>query len=255
MSTTRKTLFLLGACALIVGAMTAGAVRAELVNVDLNSNNAYDPLPSPDYVGLAAGPGPGTTWNHILPYAAGNSGPLVNSLGDPTSVLFFQNFGAAVPTQQNGDGPTGNPLTDRNPLASDIWVGVPGSEDTAPFGFVGLNPASTYDLYVYNTGNGASVYLPTVYTLNGDNAGKLTATGQNVGVSPENWALGKNYVKFTGITGVTAASLTMNNGGLSAFGTAVSGLQLVQEVPEPSTLVLLAVSLAGLLAYAWRKRR
>lgn len=225
-------------------------VHAANINVDLNSVNTYQPLPAPNYAGVAAGPAAGTVWNHILPTATVNLA-TVDSYGVPSSVIFFQNFGANVATQNNGDQFGVDPAV-RNPLASDIWINGSG---TVPFGFSGLNPLNTYDLYVYNTGNGASVYLPAEFKLNG--GATLAATGLDVGIAPENWVLGRNYVKFTGITGVSIASLTMTNGGLSPYDSAVSGLQLVttHEVPEPSTVVLLAAGILGLLAYAWRKRK
>ena len=43
---------------------------------------------------------------------------------------------------------------------------------------------------------------------------------------------------------------------LTDYGVTYSaGIKGIKAVPEPGTLALIAAGLAGLLAYAWRKRR
>jgi hypothetical protein len=42
---------------------------------------------------------------------------------------------------------------------------------------------------------------------------------------------------------------------LTNYGKTYSAAMGIKAVPEPGTLALIAAGLAGLLAYAWRKRR
>ena len=56
------------------------------------------------------------------------------------------------------------------------------------------------------------------------------------------------------ITGLTNLVMQMDyRYGYAGMG--VDNISLTNSIPEPGTLVLLGCGLAGLLAYAWRKRR
>ena len=108
----------------------------------------------------------------------------------------------------------------------------------------------------------------TTYTLSYYEAGRKEGT-----VASPYAKVGTEYVvpehampytgTFTLMTGTftaTAETMTLVLGGGDAFREAGDcainyDLVAITSVPEPSTLSLLGVGLAGLLAYAWRKRR
>jgi hypothetical protein len=61
---------------------------------------------------------------------------------------------------------------------------------------------------------------------------------------------------ITGLRGAPKAGDVLEIGFVIGTGTYVTDIRMdVTPTPEPSTLVLLASGLIGLLAYTWRKRR
>ena len=116
-----------------------------------------------------------------------------------------------------------------------------------------------YNLYVLtaaNTGDangGTTTYANNGYSVNGGTATPFTALGYN-GL---NWvqasgATAGNYVEYTGLTG---ASLTAS--GIAGNGQAprsiITGF-IIQQVPEPSTLVLAGIFGFGMLMLFRRRR-
>jgi len=63
-----------------------------------------------------------------------------------------------------------------------------------------------------------------------------------------------NYLQGPIDPGITATSYGRLDAQAIQMLTA-AGLTVVPDVPEPSTLVLLAAGLLGVLCYAWRRRR
>jgi hypothetical protein len=99
---------------------------------------------------------------------------------------------------------------------------------------------------------GGEQLLTVMYTLYGDtnldgtvNGGDLNTVLSNFNKTGLSWAQGD----FDYNTTVNGADL---NTVLSNFN---QHLSVTGAVPEPSSLLLLAAGLAGLLAYAWRKRK
>jgi len=76
-----------------------------------------------------------------------------------------------------------------------------------------------------------------------------------------NWATASLTLPATGdynfLIHVDAWSLIYNDGNQTIIGASSAAMDIdnVRVTPEPSTLLLAAVGLIGLLAYAWRKRR
>ncbi|MCX7417694.1 MAG: PEP-CTERM sorting domain-containing protein [Planctomycetia bacterium] len=65
------------------------------------------------------------------------------------------------------------------------------------------------------------------------------------------WTLGANYQLYSGLT-ATDGTITVGVDGVgTTYYGVINGFQVV-AVPEPSTLVLFAAGLFGLLAFAWR---
>ena len=118
----------------------------------------------------------------------------------------------------------------------------------------GLTPGGTYSLYLYGYA-GTSSGDGSIFSF--DN---FTTTYTTTGASGNGFQAGVNYVVATGliatggqINGEWECNSTPGNNPAP-----FNGFQLISSsttVPEPGTLTLLAAGLAGLLCYAWRKRR
>lgn len=107
----------------------------------------------------------------------------------------------------------------------------------------GLNPLATYDLYLINSADFA-----TTYSVGGSSA---SATGAAYDGA---WTEGVEFASLTGLT-PTAGSITLTFvDGLAPVNSfaVISGIQIVETIPEPSAALLCAT---GLIAYGLRRRR
>ena len=127
--------------------------------------------------------------------------------------------------------------------------------DAVQFLFTGgyPEPAGVYNAgnlpaYIGGTGNLQALYTPLGGDANADgtvNGADLTTVLSNYNKTGMNWFSGD----FSGDGTTNGADLTIV---LSNYN---QHLSLGAAVPEPSTLLLAAAGLVGLLAYAWRKRK
>ncbi len=150
----------------------------------------------------------------------------------------------------------------------DTWIGA-----GAVFGqwlFTGLTDG-TYDVWAHwSVQSNYSTAVTWSFTPDGGSTTQGTlsekvavfrrasANGdlQQVGTPPYDWyRLGGPAATALVTDGTLTVLFDATNGGGVYLGLDAIRVQLVQPAPEPSTLALLAAGLAGLLAYAWRKRR
>ncbi len=149
----------------------------------------------------------------------------------------------------------------------DTWIGA-----GAAFGqwlFTGLTDG-TYDVWAHwSVQSNYSTAVTWSFTPDGGSTTQGTlsekvavfqssANGdlQQVGTPPYDWyRLGGPAATALVTDGTLTVLFDATNGGGVYLGLDAIRVQLVQPAPEPSTLALLAAGLAGLLAYAWRKRR
>ena len=133
--------------------------------------------------------------------------------------------------------------------------------------FNGTIPYSKFDIYAYYNVNVENTQRISILDGSSNSLG-LSQLGHEEAVSDTAFVLSDgvggnnaNYVKFSGLTSTNVpTNFIIRAEGVSsttwggAFG-ALSGLQIVESVPEPSTLLLVVSGLIGLLAYAWKKRK
>ena len=202
-----------------------------VVNVDLQSTSGVD------YVGLGAAPDePGNTyWN-----------PLEGS--SVTSV--------SVTDLTASDGISATPIdvsiwnvfdlttqsTPLNDLQRDRAY-TKGIGDTGNFKISGLDSGCGYDVYLFVGGAYA-----TDYTIGG-----VTKTASAVtGDTGYPWIEGDDYVVFRGLTGLTEISGTFLGSAFGYYGV-LSGIQ-IRQVPEPTSVGLLAIGLMGLIVVRRRRK-
>jgi len=229
-------------------ALLSGAASGQTtINVDFNTTDGS----SPTYSGLGAAPDIGTTWNGLgIGAEAGGainpsftSGALLTSTGTASAVTVSLGSFKAYESDENFGTTTPAPalMTD---FAYQQNLGPGGPDST--FSLANLNPSFTYDLYLYSQ-NGGYANTATIFTVNG-----ISQTATNLGTPPPGFVLNENYVLFLGLVadGSGTISGTFNDVAAANNG-AFNGLQLVEIVPEPTAVALLAF--ASLLTV--RRRR
>lgn len=125
-------------------------------------------------------------------------------------------------------------------------------------------PAGKYDLFLYGANFDGTRGASFGITIGGGTAvGGITTTinpnAAPTGSALNAFVLGQTYVEFTGVIpdgsgdiSGTWGAVSNPNSGLSGEGD-FNGLQLVMEVPEPGTLSLIGLGMAGLFAIRRRK--
>ncbi|MBU4397770.1 MAG: PEP-CTERM sorting domain-containing protein [Planctomycetes bacterium] len=113
----------------------------------------------------------------------------------------------------------------------------------------GLTPGQAYSTRVYYR-----CWEPTYPADQQDNTLTFNGDGTPVSQVVSGNAPGAHYVKYDYIAlGTTVTIKADNNLGGGKWGWHMYGVS--NQIPEPSTLALLARGLIGLLCYAWRKRK
>lgn len=222
--------------ALVGLAFTAGIASADVVSVNFSGNASYD-LGVNDVTGVIAV----DHWTNL----SGNTPSatdLVDDVGTATTVDI------AVP--DGGQVAWGNPdliTPDNNATMLRGWLELDGP---ATFD-VNLSqiPYAHYDLYVY-LGRNNGDFEGQICTVT---AGSTTVFGQCVAAMSDTPSLVQivgtdigtanpgNYARFIDLTS-SNLTITLGNDRSS-----IAGLQVVQVVPEPSSLALLGLGVLGLL--------
>ncbi len=219
---------------------------ATVINGDLSDTGggANDGL----YVGQGAYSDPGNNyWNNLQVTSGGTSSATWSAVKDSTGTATAVNV--AANSVIGGDGGGGEvPFA----LLGD-FIASPSSTATSTLVISGL-PASTsgYQLYLYGVADYPPTYIGCKFTVN-------SSVQSTTGTSNNGFQLGINYVVYSNVTTDGSGNITVTfqsgNGVNDGY---FNGFQLVSPsgtIPEPGTLALLATGLAGLLCYAWRKRR
>ncbi len=228
MKTQAKTLVVTATLILALAGMSQEAWATAIpgtgiINVDLNWSTPY--------VGNSPVESGTPVWN----YPAGLNSSVVLASSDGVTTAVTGNIW--------GNSWVGGP----NALFQDFSY-VQGGE--AQMQLINLDTACTYDLYMYGSGDN------TDYVFDGVTKTIIFNTGSstwNPGPPTGSWVEGENYVVFKGIVPTASGEiwLAYKPGPSSVSGT-ISGFTLVENVPEPATMALLAV---GGVAVVIRRRK
>jgi hypothetical protein len=221
-------------------------LAATTINVDFNSSDGAFGT----YTGVAAAPDPGTVWNGFAIGPEGGSpligsatsGVLATSTGLPAPVTVTLGNFRVYEAQENAAAQASALMTD---FGYQQNLGTGGPDST--FAINNLNPAFTYDLYLYAQ-NGGYGNTATIFTIGGNQ--QIASNAGNIGSFIQN----TNYVLYSGLVpdGAGTISGTFNDFAV-ANNAAFNGLQIVEIVPEPEVLSL--AGLAGLIGIRRRRSR
>ena len=141
-------------------------------------------------------------------------------------------------------------------------VSSPSSPLNASVEFSGLNPAGTYDLYIYSAyvdGNISSgAYTPTVSLNLAKGSAAVTSYSYTYNMTDPNllssYQLGTNYEEFSNVTPDANGNIQVNGSAVNSSLFNAVQLYSASAVPEPASLVLMGLGTFGGLVFLKRRR-
>jgi hypothetical protein len=228
----------------LVLALSAASANAAMVwNVNIGTE-----IDSTDnFVGAATENTANSTWNSV-PSADQTGMALKDSTDAATGVTLDFNT-VRVPS-----GTIYSTYTTAGQLEIfDTYAGADGV--SVDFTLKGLDTGATYDLIIYSDWKWGNANYPVAQTTGTGMSGTIwiNSTGSDSLVEdtdPANTAAQGNWFRITGLTPDVSGELAFDagNGENGAF----SAFQLINTIPEPATMSLLALGGLGVLA---RRRR
>ncbi len=221
-------------------------------DVDINAVSAGGNNPG-TYSGVGAAPDTGTYWNSANGGTSGSTNPITSS-----GTIYLSDGSTTTTVGLSVDNGYGYASGTNNAMLDD-WA-TQAASHVGNFSLTNV-PAGNYDVYVYAV-NGDFHDVGTIVTVTGGTAdGGIDRT---VNTTDSTYSEGDNYVLFRGVTvgsggGTISGTYAPNPNTSEAINNLYqeadfNGIQLVQVVPEPSSLVLGGLAGLGLLAVVRRRR-
>jgi hypothetical protein len=227
----------------LAGPANAVGDTITVLNVNMSSTNSGS-----YYTGLAVAPdAPANTYWNEMSSTSVASGGLKYSDGATVAT------GISLVAAQAAQYAFSYPISLYNALSIDT--------NANPYNIMTISgltaPNTTYNLYVYAWfGSAWGWKADVVNVIGASTVGPWTSGNSGDATSGSTFIADGNYHEFAGLSASAGGTLIINVAAPGSSGY-LSAFQLVSDtvVPEPSTLALLAAGLAGLLCYAWRKRK
>lgn len=245
---------------MIMALGVAGQAKSDMVvNIDFQPGGAGGGS-SVVYSGPGAAASPGNLWNVLAPSTDGSFngefgsggifdfsggslvlGSLLDSEGNATGIqleLFkgTPDFAFALNPLNGGDV---NVANDAKDLMRDFLIAT----DANDVNITGLVDGGLYNIYLYGAGDNSGQY--TTFTVGGNSLSTTGVAGSHDLTEGVDYVVFNNVIASGGFIGVNYT--TASGAGEGRF----NGMQIVQVVPEPATLLLTGM---GLLVMAVRRR-